>query len=331
MLRAGRVLLSSTTNRFSEALEAHQQPALRRRNPTTLQVNLGKLCNQACHHCHVDAGPRRSELMDLPTVERVLTLLGASPDVQLVDLTGGAPELNPNFRHLVQGVRALGRQVMVRCNLTVLYEPGQEDTAAFYAQHDVRLVASLPCYTEANVDKQRGGGTFDASIRALRQLNTHGYGRERSLDLVFNPGGPSLPPPQAALERDYRERLASDHGIVFNRLLAIANMPIHRFADDLERNGQLASYEQLLVDAFNPDATHDVMCRDLVSVDWDGRLAECDFHLMLELPLGGGFSTIHDIERLGLLADAPITTATHCLGCTAGQGSSCGGALTATD
>jgi len=297
----------------------------------------------------------------------VLTVLAASPGVGLVDITGGAPELNPHFRALVDGVRALGRDVMVRCNLTVLYQPGQDDLPDFYASRGVHLVASLPCYTAENVDKQRGGGVFDDSVRALQALNAVGYGAaeggsqadgslsngsqangsqangsgsqadgaapdtSRRLDLVYNPLGPSLPPPQEALETDYRVRLADDFGIRFDRLLAIANMPIHRFADDLDRSGKLADYEDLLVTAFNPAAAADVMCRDLLSVDWDGTLSDCDFNQMLGLGLGAGARSIHEIDQLGELADAPITTATHCLGCTAGQGSSCGGALAADE
>ncbi len=329
------MLLNTGGDRFSRALLDHGLPTLRRRTPVTLQVNLGKTCNQACAHCHVDAGPTRTEQMDRATVDRVLGLLAASPSLRTLDVTGGAPELNPWFRALVEGARALGRDVMVRCNLTVLREPGQEDTAAFYARHRVRLVCSLPCYTAENVDRQRGGGAYDGSVRALAALNALGYGAAEGrddpdalrVDLVFNPLGPSLPPPQEDLERDYRARLGEDHGLRFDRLLCIANMPIHRFADDLRRQGRLAEYEARLVDAFNPAAVDEVMCRDLLSVDWDGTLADCDFHQMLGLPLGAGPRTIHELDDVAALAGRPVTTAAHCLGCTAGQGSSCGGAL----
>jgi len=325
---------------FDAKLAEHGLEALARRAPRTLQVNLGKLCNQACRHCHVDAGPTRVEQMDGATAERVLAVLGASPDVHTVDLTGGAPELNPHFRALVDGAVDAGRRVIVRCNLTVLEEPGQGDLPAFYAARRVVVVASLPCYTADNVDRQRGGGVFDASIRALRRFNAVGYGAAEGdaeapdalrLDLVYNPLGPSLPPPQARLEADYRRRLRDDFGIRFDRLLTIANMPIHRFADDLERQGRLDAYQTLLSEAFNPTAVDGVMCRDLVSVDWDGRLSDCDFNQMLGIGLPGGPRTIFDVDSLGVLEDRPIATAPHCLGCTAGQGSSCGGALAPDD
>jgi radical SAM/Cys-rich protein len=336
------VLLNSKTDRFAEQLIARKISPLRRRSPTTLQVNMGKLCNQTCRHCHVDAGPTRTETMDRTTTDRVLEIIAASPGLTTLDITGGAPELNPNFRALVSGAHARDRAIMVRCNLTVLSETGQEDTASFYAQHGVKVVASLPCYTQENVDGQRGSGVFEKSIHQLRVLNGLGYGAAEGaprgtddapplrLDLVFNAGGPTLPPPQESLERDYRKRLAEDFGIRFDRLLAVANMPIHRFSRDLHQSGQLQTYEKLLEDSFNHEALENVMCRDMVSVDWDGSLADCDFNQMLNMPLSHRARTIYDVLDLAELANAPITTASHCLGCTAGQGSSCGGATTRT-
>ncbi|GJM21242.1 MAG: radical SAM/Cys-rich domain protein [Planctomycetota bacterium] len=353
------MLLGRALNHFDEQLAAHALPALRRTRLRTLQVNLGKLCNQACRHCHVDAGPTRTEMMSGDTVDALLALLARNPSVERVDITGGAPELNPHFRRLVRGVVQAGREVMVRCNLTVLQQAEQRDTAAFYAAQGVHVIASLPCYTAENVDRQRGGGVFADSIKSLQELNALGYGaaegapdeavrgvartaavdmeagalRERALrlDLVFNPLGPSLPPAQAALESDYRARLAADFGLRFDQLYVLANMPIHRFADDLERSGKLHDYELLLRNAFNPASVNGLMCRELLSIDWDGSLADCDFHQMLGLPLGAGLSALAELtelENLGALDGAAITTADHCLGCTAGQGSSCGGALT---
>lgn len=343
-------MIRTPADRFAERLAAHDRPALTRRAPTTLQVNLGKLCNQACRHCHVDAGPSRTELMGETTMQRVLSVLRGSPGITAVDVTGGAPELNPLFRRFVEGVRAAERDVRVRCNLTVLFEPGQDDLPEFYARHHVTIIASLPCYTAENTDAQRGGGVFEKSVAALAALNAVGFGasegeerlpdggdptapRPLRLHLVYNPLGPSLPPTQHALEADYRERLMQDHGLRFDRLFALANMPIHRFAEDLERQGALQSYTDLLASAFNADAVDDVMCRDLVSIDWDGRLSDCDFNQMLRLPLGTAVdapATIFDLDDLGRLAGDRVHTATHCLGCTAGQGSSCGGALSAS-
>jgi radical SAM/Cys-rich protein len=324
------MLLTRSDDRFAAQLERHGLAALDRRVVTTLQLNLGRLCNQSCRHCHVDAGPSHTELMSDSVLDRVLELLAASPSVTSVDITGGAPELNPRFRKLVTAVRAAGRSVMVRCNLTVIFEPGQADLPEFYAAQAVHIVASLPCYTADNVDQQRGGGVYQLSIKALKTLNAVGYGSAESLplDLVYNPLGPHLPPPQQALEADYRARLADDHGIVFSRLFTIANMPIHRFANDLARQGKLESYSNLLDDSFNPAAVDSVMCKDLVNVDWNGRLADCDFHQMLDLPLGAGPTSIFELESFDVLSERPVTTASHCLGCTAGQGSSCGGALT---
>lgn len=317
---------------FADHLAAAGLPPLRRGRVTTLQLNVGARCDLACHHCHVEAGPKRTEAMSRRTAERVLALLAASPGVTLLDLTGGAPELNDCFRLLVEGARGLGRRVIDRCNLTVLFEPGQEDTPEFLAAHEVEVVASLPCYGAENVDAQRGRRVFERSIEALRRLNALGYGAEGSplvLDLVYNPLGPTLPPPQKELEARYREELLARFGIRFRRLLTLTNMPIRRFAHALEREGRLEAYQALLVAHFNADTLPAVMCRSLVSVDWQGRLFDCDFNQMLELPLGGGVSTIWGLDHLGALDGTPIATARHCFGCTAGAGSSCGGALVA--
>jgi radical SAM/Cys-rich protein len=294
-------------------------------------VNVGKLCNQACHHCHVEAGPKRTEIMPAAVAERILELLAANPQVTTIDLTGGAPEMNPHFRRLVRGARALGRRVIDRCNLTILFEPGQEDLVEFLEAQEVDVVASLPCYSLANVDRQRGRGVFDKSIAALKQLNAAGYGRAGSplrLDLVYNPLGASLPPPQAQLEARYKRELFDGFGIEFHQLYTITNMPIARFADQLVREGQHERYMGLLVNHFNAGTVDGVMCRWQLSVGWDGRLSDCDFNQMLDLPLGARVATIFDLDDLGALTSAPITTASHCFGCTAGAGSSCGGALT---
>jgi radical SAM/Cys-rich protein len=303
-------------------------PRLRRRGLKILQVNLGYLCNQSCQHCHVAAGPHRTEMMSRETMADVLRLLEAS-GAQTLDLTGGAPELNPHFRWLVTRARALGCEVIDRCNLTVLELEGQEDLAGFLAEQRVQVVASLPCYLEENVDRQRGGGVFEASLRGLRRLNTLGYGDSLSLSLVFNPQGPSLPPPQAALEADYRRMLGERYGIRFTRLLTLANMPIQRFGSMLISQGRFESYMSLLRGAHRDENLEAVMCRDLVSIDWLGRVYDCDFNQMLGLSLkapGGAAVTVRDLLGV-VLSDWPIVVADHCFGCTAGQGSSCGGAL----
>jgi radical SAM/Cys-rich protein len=315
--------------RFSATLASHGIRALIRKSPATIQVNVGKLCNQACHHCHVDAGPRRTERMTRETADRAIEVLAASHCVETLDITGGAPELNPNFAMLVERARALGRRVIVRCNLTVTLEPGMEWLVEFYRRATVELVCSLPCYTAENTDRQRGIGVFDKSIAALRNLNAAGFGRgELRLDLVYNPVGASLPPPQAELEAQYRDALARDFGIVFDRLLTITNMPIARFANQLNAAGNQSGYMSLLVNHFNPATVDALMCRDLVSIGWDGRLYDCDFNQMLEVPMGANApSTIWDVEDVGELAGARIATGSHCFGCTAGAGSSCGGAI----
>jgi radical SAM/Cys-rich protein len=316
---------------FGAAVAASLGDRLRRAPAVeVLQVNVGRRCDLACHHCHVEAGPKRRETMARATADRVLWLLARNPTVGCLDVTGGAPELCDQFRLLVRGARALGRRVIDRCNLTILFEPGQADTAEFLAEHGVKIVASLPCYTQENVDRQRGRDVFERSIAALRLLNGLGYGRPGSrleLDLVYNPLGPSLPPAQAELEATYRERLRADFGVEFHRLATITNMPIKRFAHALERDGLGEAYMSLLVNHFNPDTVPALMCRTLVSVGWDGTLYDCDFNQMLELPLGAGPRTLWEVEDLAELAGARVATASHCFGCTAGSGSSCGGAL----
>ncbi len=310
-------------------------PPLRRRSIDTLQVNLGYRCNQSCLHCHVNAGPNRTEQMDAETVDLVLEVMRARR-ISTLDLTGGAPELNEHFRRLVASARALGATVIDRCNLTILEEPGHEDLADFLARERVQIVASLPCYSQANVDRQRGEGVFDKSIRALQRLNALGYGADGSdltLNLVYNPQGPSLPPPQHALEQDYKRLLAGNFGVRFNQLLTITNQPIARFGSTLISKGQFRDYMALLRSAHRPENLPGVMCRSLVSVDWQGNLHDCDFNQMLGMPLradGRRGAALHLRDLLARdLADNPIAVADHCYACTAGQGSSCGGALAA--
>jgi radical SAM/Cys-rich protein len=308
-------------------------PPIARRGLSTLQVNLGYVCNQTCQHCHVNAGPNRTESMDGETVDAVLAALRATGATTL-DLTGGAPELNPHFRRLVRDARALGARVIDRCNLTVLAEPGQEDLADFLAAHGVEVTASLPCYLEDNVDAQRGRGAYAASVRGLQALNALGYGAGDGalvLNLVYNPLGPALPPPQAALEADYRRMLGERFGIRFDRLLTLANMPIQRFGSTLVSKGTFGDYMTLLRGAHRAENLDAVMCRDLVSVDWQGWVYDCDFNQMLGLALrAGGRARTHVRELAATaLAGLPIVVRDHCYGCTAGQGSSCGGALAA--
>ncbi len=310
-------------------------PALRRGTVETLQVNLGYRCNQSCLHCHVNAGPNRTEEMSRDNIDAVLAFLDASPEVQTLDLTGGAPELNGHFRSLVAAARARGVRVIDRCNLTILEEPGHEDLAGFLAGHGVEVVASMPCYLEDNVDRQRGKGTFDASIRVLQRLNSLGYAQPHSgltLNLVYNPQGASLPPDQVGLERDYKRYLAQHFGITFNQLFTLANMPIQRFGSMLVSKGQFNSYMSLLRAAHRDDNLAQVMCRNLVSVDWQGTVYDCDFNQQLGLPISAnGRSRVHLSEiTAARLKGQSIRVADHCFGCTAGQGSSCGGAL-ATD
>jgi len=313
---------------FEQMLSQHRLAPLRAAQVTTLQVNVGKRCNQACHHCHVDAGPNRTESMARDTAERVIALLDASPAIEVVDITGGAPELNPHFRWLVDAARARGRRVIDRCNLTILSEPGQEDLAAFLAEMDVEIVASMPCYLQENVDKQRGRGVYDRSVASLVELNRLGYGSRLRLDLVYNPVGAFLPPAQEKLEADYKRELHQRFGIRFHRLLTLTNMPISRFAGDLLRAGKASAYMSLLVNHFNPGTVEHLMCRSLISVGWDGTLYDCDFNQMLDLPVDHRAPAhIRDFDQ-ALLDRRQITTRNHCYGCTAGAGSSCGGTVT---
>lgn len=318
-------------------LQATEFPPLRRQRLTTLQVNLGYRCNQSCVHCHVNAGPNRAETMGEETLSLVTQVL-KTRGIETLDLTGGAPELHPDFRGVVRAARALGVRVIDRCNLTILFEPGQEDLSQFLAQQQVEVVASLPCYSLENVDRQRGKGVFDKSITALQQLNALGYGQTGSnltLNLVYNPQGPSLPPNQTKLQADYKRELFDHFGVVFNELFALANMPIQRFGSMLISKGQFNSYMRLLRNSFAAGNLADVMCRNLISVDWQGYLYDCDFNqqLGLSLPAPGGSVGEHadrphlrDLLRTNP-AGRPIRVADHCYGCTAGQGSSCGGAL----
>ena len=306
-------------------------PAVRRRRLTTLQLNLGYRCNQSCVHCHVNAGPHRTEEMSAQTIDQVLALARGA-GVQTLDVTGGAPELNPHFRSLVTRARALGLRVIDRCNLTVLFEPGQASLAEFLAAQRVEITASLPCYLEENVDAQRGKGVFDTSVRALQHLNELGYGQPGSgleLNLVYNPQGPVLPPPQASLEADYRRFLGERFAVRFNSLFTLANMPIQRFGSTLVSKGTFAGYLTLLKQSHRQENLESIMCRDLISIDWQGYVYDCDFNQMLGLPLRhAGRVRSHVSELIGQdLDDNPVVVRDHCYGCTAGQGSSCGGAL----
>lgn len=295
------------------------------------QVNIGKMCNQTCKHCHVDAGPDRKEIMTRETMELCLQVLRAHPNFQLVDITGGAPEMNPHFRWFVEKVSKLGRKVMVRCNLTILLANKKyQDLPQFYREHRVEVVSSLPFYSRERTDRQRGDGVFEDSIRALQWLNGVGYGQQDSglqIHLVYNPAGAFLPASQEALERDFKRALYSDWGIVFNRLFTIANMPISRYLDYLLASGNYELYMSKLVLAFNPDAAKQVMCRNTLSVGWEGSLYDCDFNQMLDLIIGGTSKHLRDFDA-GALMQREIRIGQHCFGCTAGSGSSCGGALT---
>jgi radical SAM/Cys-rich protein len=312
-------------------LERIAFPALRRGALDTLQVSVGYRCNQSCVHCHVNAGPNRTEEMSEEIADLVLGFLERQR-VTTIDITGGAPELNPNFRRLVAAARNLGVRVMDRCNLTILDAENQEDLASFLASHQVEIVASMPCYLVENVDRQRGKGVFDGSVRGLKKLNALGYGRDETglvLNLVYNPQGPSLPPPQAALEADYRRVLGERYGIVFNRLYTLANMPIQRFGSMLVSKGEFDTYLALLQGAHLDANLETVMCRNLISVDYRGFVYDCDFNQMLDLPMGDGARPRLHLRDLidADVANYPIRVAGHCFGCTAGQGSSCGGAL----
>jgi radical SAM/Cys-rich protein len=314
---------------FEEKLVQIGSMPLRAAGVETLQVNVGKLCNQTCRHCHVDAGPTRTEIMTRETAEMIVAAL-RKHNIGNVDITGGAPELNPNFDYLVREARALGRRVMDRSNLTVFFVEGKGYLPEFLRDQQVEIVASLPCYLESNVDSQRGKGVYQKSIEAIQWLNRLGYGQPETgliLNLVYNPLGPSLPPPQAQLQEDYRRELGSRFGVAFNHLYTIANMPISRFLTDLQRHGNYDRYMELLVEEFNPGTVEGVMCRTMVSVGWDGRLYDCDFNQMLGMTINHGLPQhIRDFDAY-LLGRREICTGPHCFGCTAGSGSSCTGTL----
>lgn len=311
-------------------LQSIQFPHVTRTDLSALQVNLGYRCNQSCVHCHVNAGPHRTEEMDSATLNEVIRFLEINPGIHTLDLTGGAPELNPHFRHLVQVARKLGRRVIDRCNLTILMEPEGAGLAEFLAEQQVEVVASLPCYLEENVDKQRGRGSFDASIEGLLALNALGYGSTSSLplSLVYNPQGPTLPPAQDELENAYRIQLRQRFGVEFTGLLTLANMPIQRFGSQLVSHGEFDQYLALLQSSHRPDNLEHVMCRELLSVDWQGFVSDCDFNQQLGLPAGISVQRLHlrDVNAAAL-SGTTVRVAAHCYGCTAGQGSSCGGAL----
>jgi len=320
----------TTPSSFDQTLAAHGL-ALQRHRTTILQINVGKLCNLTCNHCHVNAGPGRKEIMTRETINRVVGWL-EKMDIPTVDLTGGSPEMIPDFRYLVERIKAIRPvcHIIDRCNLTILLWPGNEDLAQFLAKNQIEIVASMPCYSRENVDAQRGKGVFDDSVRALRLLNSLGYGTDPNLTLhlVYNPVGAKLPGPQAELEADYKAALKSHFGIVFNKLFTITNMPIARFASYLQRTGEYDSYRQLLADAFNPATVAGLMCRNTINISWQGEVFDCDFNQMLKM------QWTDDQRRLFLwdidpemFAQRPILTDAHCFGCVAGAGSSCGGAL----
>ena len=315
-------------NRFEDRIGEFMGGGLTGVGIKTLQVNVGLRCNQACHHCHVEASPQRRETMDWPIMEGVLDA-AKETRCQKVDITGGAPELNPHFRRFVTALRQEGFCVQVRTNLTVLLEEGMEGMPQFFRAHEIHLVASMPCYLEENVRAQRGGGVYEKSVGALRRLNALGYGSEPSLplNLVYNPGGPFLPPLQSALEADYRQQLGQRFGIVFTRLLTITNMPLGRFRAELSRRNEEQTYLQLLRRSFNPQTVESLMCRTQISVGWDGTLYDCDFNLALGLPVDHGAPSHIQAFRSSELKRRRIVTGEHCFGCTAGFGSSCAGAL----
>jgi len=311
-------------------LKKSEFPAISRRKTEILQINIGLRCNQQCLHCHVNSSPKRTEKMDEATIAAVYDYVKNS-DVHTLDVTGGAPELHPQFRELVVKVRALNVKVIDRCNLTILSEPAQEDLAEFLAQQKVEIIASLPCYQQENVDKQRGKGVFESSIEGLQKLNRLGYGKpgsNLSLHLVYNPQGPELPPAQAPLEAAYKKTLMQDFGIEFNQLFVLSNMPINRFGSTLVSNGTFHDYISLLKKSHDNDNLDNVMCRNMLSVDWQGYIYDCDFNQMLGLNIMNINKQLHiaDLKNSSLEGDS-ITVLDHCYGCTAGQGSSCGGAL----
>lgn len=318
-------------NRFAEKLTQHSLP-LQHTKTEVLQINVGKLCNLTCIHCHVNAGPKRKEIMTRATIDRLIDWL-AKTDIPTVDLTGGAPEMIPDFKYLVERLKALTppRHIIDRCNLTILLEPGYEDFAEFLARHEIEIIASMPCYSPGNVNAQRGEGVFDASIKALQILNSLGYASrpELPLHLVYNPNGAFLPGPQEELEADYKRELKEHFGIVFNKLYTITNLPIARFASYLKNNNLLGDYMALLNDAFNPATVEGLMCRNTINVSWQGEVFDCDFNQMLKMPWsnnGSGALHLWEIDP-AQVENREILTGDHCFGCTAGAGSSCGGAL----
>ena len=315
---------------FSEKIRQLGAP-LTRRGVDALQVNLGRYCNLACIHCHVESGPTRTEMMSRETVDAVLAFFARS-SIPALDLTGGAPELHPDFDYLVESARAIGRHVMDRCNLTVIFEPGKNYLPEFFKRHQVELICSLPCYSEENVDRQRGKGTFELSIRALQRLNELGYGQPDSdllLNLVYNPVGPHLPPPQEQLEQEYRQKLSAEFGIVFNHLFCLTNMPITRYAKHLRLRNEYDRYKDLLEKNFNAATLDHLMCRNLISIGWDGSVYDCDFNQMLDLALTDTAGQNLNVASLTFetVATRRITIDDHCYACSAGSGSSCGGAL----
>jgi len=311
---------------FADVLREHDLHALTADRIEILQVNVGKLCNMTCHHCHVDAGPDRREIMTREMIDACLNVIREN-QIGTLDLTGGAPEMNPHFRYFVTEARKLGTHVIDGCNLTILLAPGYEDLAQFLADHEVEIVASLPCYLEENTDKQRGNGAYRQSVEALQRLNALGYGTSKTLTLVYNPVGASLPPDQSSLEEQYREHLKREYDVDFTRLFTITNMPISRFLEDLIQQGRVESYMKKLLEAFNPSAAQGVMCRQLISVGWDGRLYDCDFNQMLSLPVVENQPRSIQDFNLTKLAQRPIHTGRHCFGCTAAAGSGCLGAI----
>ena len=320
--------LSQTEPSFSETIQEHIGPTLRAEKIEILQVNVGKLCNMTCRHCHVDAGPDRREIMTRETIDHCLSAIRDS-EIKIVDLTGGAPEMNPDFRYFVEQAKSLGCHVIDRCNLTILLANGFTDLPEFLAENEVEVVASLPCYLEENTDSQRGDGAFRESIRALRRLNECGYSQadsQKLLTLVYNPVGLSLPPDQESLESQYRKVLREQYAVEFNRLFTITNMPISRFLEDLLAQEKFDEYMKKLIDAFNPATLNGLMCRNLISVGWDGQIFDCDFNQMLELPVNNECPKTIDQFSLPLLEKRTIATQQHCFGCTAGAGSSCQGA-----
>jgi len=324
------MLQSAPVLSFKKFLSEHSLSLLRSQ-PTVLQINVGKICNLTCSHCHVDAGPGRKEIITQETIDRILQWVAAT-DITTIDLTGGAPEMVPDFRYFIDELKKIkpSRHVIDRCNLTILLEPGYQDLASFMARHQVEIIASMPCYQPENVNSQRGDGVFEASIAALKLLNQSGYGSDPHLplNLVYNPVGAFLPPSQDQLEADYKHEMKKHFGIVFNNLYAITNMPIARYLTYLKRNNQYEAYMSLLLENFNPKVIDALMCRDTINVSWQGEVYDCDFNQMLNIPMGGQSRRyLWDIDWRELEGSA-IATANHCFGCTAGCGSSCGGEVT---